>query len=49
MARWYVKITTELGWFWLDCRGYKTKREAVQIADQAKKIPQNIKVEVVRG
>ena len=46
--RWFVKITTELGWFWLDTRGYKTKREATRIAEQAEKIPQNTKVEIIK-
>ena len=46
--KWFVKITTENGWFWLDTRGYKTKREAKMLAEQAMRIPQNIRVEIIK-
>ena len=51
VSRWFVKITTDKGCLELPLgiKGYKTKREAEQIAEMAKSVPGTVKVEVVKG
>jgi len=44
--RWYVKVTTQLGSYWLWANGYKTKREAERVAEMARNIPENISVTI---
>ena len=48
--KWDVKITTDKGTFSLGAlhNGYKTKREAVRMAEQAKQIKENRKVEIIK-
>jgi hypothetical protein len=48
--KWDVIITTEKGSFSLGYlhHGYKTKREAERMAEQARKIEENLKVEIIK-
>lgn len=49
---WFVKITTDIGSLQLPFgtpKGYKTKREAKQVAEMAATVPGTVKVEVVKG
>lgn len=46
--KWYIYVTTDYGRFLYNYYGIKTKREAVRIAEEFKKYPENKKVEVVK-
>lgn len=46
---WYLKIATAKGAFLFPYDGYRTKREAEEQADLARKDPQTLVVEVING
>ena len=49
---WFVRITTDIGWLDLPFgthKGYKTKREAEQVAEKVKNVPGTVKVEIRKG
>lgn len=45
---WYIYNTTKHGRFLANYFGFRTKREAEHYAAMFRKIPENIKVEVVK-
>lgn len=47
--KWHIYVTTERGRFLGNWFGYKTKKEAEHFAEQFRKVPGTIKVEVVKA